>query len=555
LSEVAGFGEGLSGNQGIIAIYDSSMEAEKVEEVVPEVIIPEEEIIPEKKEEELEPTGEWKEKVGKAKELSSEGISKLGNVLGVVVDKSGEYWTKFTTWLGNFTNDKFGRKQWYKKIASKLSMINIGGREGVKGMKVGGYKDKAVRNRRLAILGVVIVIGITLLLGIQFTQQAKEAAEVHNQVLQAIDITNGYIEDAESTLQSDRTAAETAIFNADAELDKLDNLEVTDDDQLLLDEVRGKLDTLDDKINRRVALNEKDKNIEAYLDTRLTFGDGSAPTDIAIFKDSFLNEHIYVVDSGLAEVYKITLFDKGVGRIPDTGDILSKPTFIDVGTTGLYVYDEANGVVKSPFNDDGDSLDFQKLSGLDRSDVDATEVVEMAIFTSTDNVYLLSRDMQSVLKSNNSGGYGLLYNYMSGSSFATSTDLFGDFSIYVLTEESGLERHTYSYTEGQVVESPVSVTNVSPTGMTLSAGYTGETTDYKLYAFDSANRRILVFEKPVEGGESPLHPNEMVMVKQYVYRGERSSAWENVKDIVVDDSEGFIYILDGNTVWKVNLNS
>jgi hypothetical protein len=77
--------------------------------------------------------------------------------------------------------------------------------------------------------------------------------------------------------------------------------------------------------------------------------------------------------------------------------------------------------------------------------------------------------------------------------------------------------------------------------------------NYSLYLFDSTDKRIFRFEKPLEGGGEVLHPDQVLLENQYVYRGSKDGVWSDVKDLVVDFSESNMYVLDGSTIWKVKL--
>jgi hypothetical protein len=74
-----------------------------------------------------------------------------------------------------------------------------------------------------------------------------------------------------------------------------------------------------------------------------------------------------------------------------------------------------------------------------------------------------------------------------------------------------------------------------------------------LYVFDEKYKRILNFEKPKETVGDMLHPGEMVLMKQYVYRGEEDGVFDNVKGIVVDGAEEYMFVLDGQQVWQIKL--
>ena len=86
----------------------------------------------------------------------------------------------------------------------------------------------------------------------------------------------------------------------------------------------------------------------------------------------------------------------------------------------------------------------------------------------------------------------------------------------------------------------------------ITKGYTSGSLDFGLYVFDANQKRFLDFEKPKEGLEE-LHPGELILKQQYIYRGEAEDMFTDVKDFVVDAEEKFMYILDGKTIWKVTL--
>ena len=68
---------------------------------------------------------------------------------------------------------------------------------------------------------------------------------------------------------------------------------------------------------------------------------------------------------------------------------------------------------------------------------------------------------------------------------------------------------------------------------------------------DSRLSRTLKFEKPVEGGINALHPNQLLLTSQYLYKGKREDTFKNVKEIAADYNEGYLYILDSNKILKL----
>jgi hypothetical protein len=63
----------------------------------------------------------------------------------------------------------------------------------------------------------------------------------------------------------------------------------------------------------------------------------------------------------------------------------------------------------------------------------------------------------------------------------------------------------------------------------------------------------LKLEKPRDAYNDKLHPNELVLLNQYIYRGEDENVFNNVKEIVVDKAQKNMYVLDGNNVLKIAL--
>ena len=122
-------------------------------------------------------------------------------------------------------------------------------------------------------------------------------------------------------------------------------------------------------------------------------------------------------------------------------------------------------------------------------------------------------------------------------------------SIYITAEgENGLYRYVNSV--GRMVESPVKLTGLDSPIKNALCGHTRDSLDQSLFLFDSGQKRLLMFEKPMESGEK-RHPNEMLLLRQYVYDNEK--AWNKVVDIVADFDENNAYILDDTTIWKVKL--
>ncbi len=108
-------------------------------------------------------------------------------------------------------SDKFGKKRWFKKVASRVSQVKINVPQySPKGMRIDGYRVKNLQNKRVKLV-FIIIIGITLLaLGINFTIKTKQANEIHSQATKIFTSVETLTKKAENMSTSDKSATETS---------------------------------------------------------------------------------------------------------------------------------------------------------------------------------------------------------------------------------------------------------------------------------------------------------------------------------------------------------
>jgi hypothetical protein len=234
----------------------------------------------------------------------------------------------------------------------------------------------------------------------------------------------------------------------------------------------------------------------------------------------------------------------------DNDELLESPEYLDYGNEGdIFVYDSGEGVLRAPVTDSSWGS-FEKLTGVGLNNIGIDNVGEFAVLTSTDNLYYLDTTNGRIVKSVNYGtGYSsTVVSAINDEKFVNANDFFADFSIYVLTSgNDGVLR----YSAGTYV--PLSVVGVNGDLGDLTCGDTAGSMDFAFYMFDATNRRILKFEKPRDSYNDKLHPNELLLLNQYVYRGDDQDMWSDVKDIVIDQAQKYMYVLDGNNVWRIGL--
>lgn len=446
-------------------------------------------------------------------------------------------------------SNKFVNKRWFKKVSATVSQSNLGkkDREKFKEFKIDGYKQRKTRLQRFKIFFFVIV-GIGLIVGgIKFTLDQKEAREISRNANEIFTSVEKLLAEAQSKLGTDREGSALFILQASDKLSLLpENLGTKDSKKY--ETLKGQVMGIEDTLYKKKRLSLTDGSIEKYYDT-FNFNQDSNTGDIAIFRDSGGKEYLVIPDSGTKSVYTISLYDKKVETIADSNKMLDKPFKVYTRSTGAYVLDLSNGILKAKYTDKGFEP-FVKLSGLSIQSIGAKDISEFAIITDNENAYILDRSQKTLLKSTNfDGGYSLPVPYLSKEEYAKSNDVFADLSVYILAEgENGIHRYVSSL-KG-MVDSQLGILGMDYPIKNAKYGFTIEDMNYGLYIFDGGDKRVLKFEKPLESGEK-RHPNEILLLNQYVF--EESGGWKDVKDIVVDFKEEYMYILDGTTIWKVRL--
>lgn len=446
------------------------------------------------------------------------------------------------------------KKRWFKKASAKVSQseLNIPKREGFKSFKVDGYKIKNKKLERfkiaiLAILGVALVLG-----GIRVTINEKEARDISKEANQIFESVEKYISSAEVKKTVDRLEAETLVFRASNELNNVPDT-LREKDLQKLKDLEARVLGIQDDLYKRSTISESDGSLEKYIGTRLEFAEGSDPSDIAIYQDSRGKEYLVVSDVGLKAVYRISLYDKKVERLSDPDGLLQEPKMVYITSKGLYVLDLKIGIVKAEFNAEEGFGPFKKLTGLSIDNIGGNKISEFAILTDDDNAYILNGEEGVLLKVfNYETGYGTPFKYIEDDALKNASDIFADFSVYILTPgANGLKKYIYS--DGKQIPGTLEIVGVNGEFKKLTYGYTRGESTYDLYVFDSEDMRILRFEKPIEIGNQKRHPNQILLKNQYLYRGTTKDTWKDVKDFVVVKNQETMYILDSSTIWKIRL--
>jgi len=244
----------------------------------------------------LKGSGKYIEKI---KPVLAKIGKKIVKIINIVVEKIKLFAKKISTKL----TELYGNKKWFKKAASQLSTVKINRPNfNGKGMRIDGYRTRDTRVKRIRLVLSIIVVIVILALGINFTIKARRASIVHNQASQIFTSTEVLVKKAENMATSDKNAAEVAIYQAKNAL-KETPTNISEKDLIIKNNLDTRILVVEDSLYKRVGLNDHDGKLATFIDSRLSFGDNSSPTDIEIYSDDSGNEYLLITDKGLNAVF------------------------------------------------------------------------------------------------------------------------------------------------------------------------------------------------------------------------------------------------------------
>ncbi len=486
------------------------------------------------------------------KPVDDKGLYTPGGIKGVS-GKAGDTLTKLKSRIKSFKDgEKIEKAKLQLKnldfnstkrlVKSKISEFKLrggkkkifAGKPNVRGMKgVGGIKGFLARiPSKFAFVGAGVVVAIiVILLVMSWYTNRQLQAFIENKIVEI----EGLVVEAEEVWASDGEEGEELVSEALDEIDKLEENDLTEDQDSKLADYETRAQSVYDGIHRIVPLTEESATIEIVMDAYLKIDESAEITDFALS-----GQDLYMVDMSTHAVYRYSLTNDSVEKVANSQDVLKEPYLISIGDTEMFVYDNKVGVVTMSI-EEGAEQKWQPAPSLSARTIGAA--VEMDAFG--DNIYLLKQDGARVLRSVPAGaGYSFPEPYILLGSLDKGTDVLIDGNIYVLSNAS---EKVYKFYSGQQDNFTLSGFD-EPLGYP-KCGYTNLSDNRHLYVYDQQLNRIVVIEKATP----ERHPGTGVMLRQYRYRGERDDIFQDVREIVVDADENYMYVLDGTRVLKVIL--
>jgi uncharacterized membrane-anchored protein YhcB (DUF1043 family) len=455
----------------------------------------------------------------------------LGSSISVK-DTVGKLFSGIKSWIQNI--DMPAVKRSFGSKISSLKMGNVRNKRKKMFIDKGSGLSFGNRNNKKKIIGggiiVIIIIGIFLIV------RSQRLRVINEEIQGELDNISEDLDEAENLWQSDKMQAGEIIDRVFEDLDSLEDEKLNPDQKDSLGDLEDQAQNIYDNIHRIVALSEENNNFEILFDAYLDIDESVEIADMAI-----LDNLLYLVDSSTHGVYEYVIGGESIKAVADSQDQLKEPVLIAIGEQYMFVYDNKIGMLSLDLEADEADQTFDSMPELSARTIE--EATSIDAFG--DNIYILKSSEARVLKSYPAGtGYSYPEEYFRHGALDKSTDLLIDGNIYVISNSSDIVYKFYGGDQDQFT-----LTEIDENFDGVGCGFTNLSDSRPLYIFDTGNKRIVEIEK----GTSEKHPGEGVMTSQYIYRGERKDVFDDVREIVVDGDEKYMYVLDGTRVLRIML--
>ena len=394
-----------------------------------------------------------------------------------------------------FIQSRFKRE----KVNDVASMVNLRGMHD-------GFGSFLTRKKKTIIIGLIIVIGGIFITGSILKHQRNTAAEraAWNATYDEI---KSQIETAEGEFEYSEDRARKTLASALNTLNSLDGL--TEERQSAIDGLKENAETVRKKLQRLIESN----NTEAIYTLEGSISDG------ALYSPILFNDELVFADRANE---KVTIINKdGESRSFDLPTASTLKNIVAGKTSLILVYEESLYAMDP---DDGST------SSLTFGASDAKGLTDAQTYSS--RLYVLDAETEQIYRHNNiSGGFAAGTEYLQASSanLKDAVSLAIDSNVYILKADGTVARY---YAGGQ---DGFALSTIDPPLMNGNQIWTDTDSDYVVIA-DKQGKRVIIFTK------------EGRLVAQYV-----SSKFKGPTDLIGNPQTGDLYIMDGNSVYKLLL--
>jgi hypothetical protein len=463
-------------------------------------------------------------------------INFISKVINIIVDTFEQIADKL-----------FGQTSWMKRWKAKRSARNL----DLSRFRVGGYKTRDSRNKGIAYVVLSVIVLFLIFKGWQSFKQWQNDKVAKQTFTEEITQLEDEYEVIKGSYASDKITAEKKITEALSLLDKYTDEDfLSMADEAKVESLRGKFVEIENKILKKTVVSTGSR-LQLVVEAKLSLDSQSQPSDMILRRGDNSMYTVFLVDSGAKKLFKIDTQSWKPQIISDPNALIVDPMFVDWGNYGVYVYDGVNGVLVSSFADGDKNLPVSQVSGLDADAFNLNSPADLAILND-DYINLLDTRSGTVVRAvrYSSGSYGLPAEYFSDDKLTEASDLLADLYVYALNKDLGIVRFTKGSTG--MVEYPMQVTDLFGGLGDLTCATTGFDLNKNFYIWDQSQKRVLVFEKPIESGTNTRHPGKLLFVRQYEFDVNENEL-TNIKDLAVTEDESILYLLDSTGVWSFEL--
>jgi len=367
-------------------------------------------------------------------------------------------------------------------------------------------KDTGEKKKRKIFIPLIAILIVFLAVNIYLKNNKEKKVE------QQENISN--IE--ESLNQKQKQIESFLLYNEDQALEAINSLR---------DEISG----LSDKEREKVAnLPEIEQKLQTYLDQIRKMNRIDNPVELANlsvlnnqavpYSLSISGKNIYVSDAQNGKIYTINQ-DDGLSSVLAESDLLKSEKILSNR--------DSNG--DAIFVNDKQFIRVDKNKKITYTKINTENFSNLSSFGFYNNrVYLLDTEKKQIFRYNLEGGeYKSPTAWIKDITPENPVSIEIDYNIYLL-EKSGKINRYLSGNKEQFETKEIDPKIDSPKTIRLDKKY--------IYISETSEKRVIIFDR-----------NNGFFVKQYY-----SPVFDNIKDFAVED--GIVYILNGTTIYKINLD-
>ncbi len=367
-------------------------------------------------------------------------------------------------------------------------------------------KDTGEKKKRKIFIPLIAILIVFLAVNIYLKNNKEKKVE------QQENISN--IE--ESLNQKQKQIESFLLYNEDQALEAINSLR---------DEISG----LSDKEREKVTnLPEIEQKLQTYLDQIRKMNRIDNPVELANlsvlnnqavpYSLSISGKNIYVSDAQNGKIYTINQ-DDGLSSVLAESDLLKSEKILSNR--------DSNG--DAIFVNDKQFIRVDKNKKITYTKINTENFSNLSSFGFYNNrVYLLDTEKKQIFRYNLEGGeYKSPTAWIKDITPENPVSIEIDYNIYLL-EKSGKINRYLSGNKEQFETKEIDPKIDSPKTIRLDKKY--------IYISETSEKRVIIFDR-----------NNGFFVKQYY-----SPVFDNIKDFAVED--GIVYILNGTTIYKINLD-